>query len=182
MLNGVGTQMTNSKLGVISTYNVFGFSFKSVLGRINKHKKGLAAEIAWHMTWSQGTVQDQTLISKETSWHIKHIIHNNKMVDCWGVSGQNVANSSQNKSSASSGAQTWRFSQHGQTIGARMLTHKYQPLICRKDKQNQALICFFLPLVLIAVSILAASVSGLKSIAGTTVGCLGSLAWGSKAH
>lgn len=80
-----------------SFQHIFGFSFKSALGRINKHKKGLAAEIAWHMTWSQGTVQDQTLISKETSWHIKHIIHNNKMVDCWGVSGQNVANSSQNK-------------------------------------------------------------------------------------
>lgn len=74
------------------------------------------------------------------------------------------------------------------TFEARMLTHKYQLLI-RREKQKHALLFPFqqrgqnysLPLVLIAVSILAASVSGSKFVAGTTVGYVGSWAWGSKA-
>lgn len=57
-----------------------------------------------------------------------------------------------------------------------------------REEQKGALICFCsamraaccsLPLVLIAVSILAASLSGSKSLAGTTVGKVGSRAWGS---
>lgn len=110
------------------------------------------------------------------------------MVGCWRVSGQAADSSSESEARA----ELWQHSGTDLEVfpawprdsePGSWLTNTSYSFVERHSRSKHrfffthVLLCI-LPLVLIAVSILAASLSGLKSIAGTTVGNLGSLAWG----
>lgn len=137
------------------------------------------------MTWSHSIFAPMpSLVKKINSTKIKFTISTK-----WWVVGESAVslltgtlNQRPEQSCGSTQAQTWRCSQHGQKISSQdadsqiPATHLWREVAePRRDLFFHALFCI-LPLVLIAVSILAASLSGSKSIAGTTVGNLGSFA------
>lgn len=80
---------------------------------------------------------------------------------------------------ANAEAQTWRLSQHwpktpSQDADSHIPASRLQGEHTALELFEICCACGVLPLVLMAVSILAASLSGSKSRAGTTVGNLGS--------
>lgn len=107
------------------------------------------------------------------------------MEDCTRVVGQTVASNSQSAARADScQGRLGGVPRMVITAGAVMLPHKHQLLVCSETFQGLILSRTagvqregILPLVLMAVSSLAASRSASKSRAGTTVGWVGSQDW-----
>lgn len=140
-------------------------------------------------TWAYGVISSYSYLQKNIFplWTHSSLQHDG------GLLGVPVALSQQPEhSSASTGAWTWRCSQCGPNILSHEgdsqipVTHLLQEFA---EPSTISFSFFFLflereilPLVLMAVSILAASLSGSKSGAGTTVGNKGSWPWEVKAR